>query len=176
MAISAKNLPHFLFFDFDGVLVTGKEINLYSGDKCPYKYLKNNSYLHYIDRILKGYKTEAYFIPISSWSSVFKDISVLKKYFEEEKFEALKIYEPQHYINTNGWHKKAKLESESRPYIIKDFIKSHKIKEYLIFDDECTVPYLFLGLKHIKTSMYDGITGENFHHFNRYVYNYWRKN
>ena len=56
MAISAKNLPHFLFFDFDGVLVTGKEINLYSGDKCPYKYLKNNSYRSLFISRLEAYK------------------------------------------------------------------------------------------------------------------------
>lgn len=176
MAVSPKNQPHFLFFDFDGVLVTSKEINLYSGGKCPYNYLKNNTYLHYIDRILKSYNAEAYFIPISSWSSIFKDINTLKEYFKQENFEALKIYEPEHYINTNNFHPKAKRENESRPYHVRDYIKRHHIKSYLIFDDECTVPYLFLGLRHIKTSVYDGITGENFNHFNFFVYNYWRKN
>lgn len=165
----------FLFFDFDGVLVTFRELTLKLDTKDSLSTLRDNMHLKMIDYALKQVDLEAYFIPISSWSSVFHNKEVLKDFLNKETTN-LKVFEPCHYLNTNGQHPEAKKDDccMSRALIVRDFIKEYNVQNYLIFDDEGEIEYRHLGLKHIKTSTEDGITGQNYNEFYFYVDKFWK--
>ena len=165
----------FLFFDFDGVLVTFREMLTRNKDGSFISALKNNIHLKTLNVILGCENIKAYFIPISSWAYVFKKKEVLIDFLKEEGFENLMLFDKEHWLDTNAPIDGIKDCCLQRAIHIMDFVKRNSIKNYLVFDDEGSLDYMYFGIPHICTSTVDGITGDNINQFQKYIDKFWKK-
>ena len=181
-------MKYFLFFDFDGVLCgwkdwiyrkkpeTSTEIRR---DKSLFRnhinYLDNRT-LYAIDKCLDKVDGEVYFIPMSSWSSLFKSKHLLKFLLKKLNCTHLKIFEPQHYLNTNPPHpNEIKNAHDNRPLHILDFVNKYKPDDYIVFDDEYITGYMKYKMPYIHCHPLEGFTAKNRDTLYWYVEYYWNK-
>lgn len=185
---------YFLFFDFDGVLLSWRDWQNpnYSKDTkvaqsltsspSDYSLLNscfnklNNNILPIIDDIVKDCKGEVYFIPISSWGKVLEKSDCMQRLFDICNIKKLKSFVDEPICDTNGIHIKDTLKGKlSRPLFIKDYIKRYKPTDYIIFDDEFFIGYMKYRLNFIPCDIYEGITFKSISIFRNYVEKFWTK-
>lgn len=169
----------FLFMDFDGVLASwedwlcsNKNINGKNYDCI------NNRKIKAVDIICSRYPNiNFYFIPVSSWSRVFKLKNNLKQYFEDNKIENLKIYDSHHWIDDRyeipGFKTRHLRVANILQFLREenglDYISN---KNYMIFDDEQSDVYSYFNLRHICSDLYDGLMQKHFDEFCNYLETY----
>lgn len=169
---------YFLFFDFDGVLVSWRDWFLQNyvdkSDNVIDRHIEklNNKILRLIDEVAKTVNGDVYFIPISSWGHIFNSKDNMLKLFNTLDIKYLKMHESLT-CNTNGIYPKNKDRHLDRPLFIKHFIKQYKPTDYIIFDDEFYEGYMKLGLKCIPCDVYEGITFKAIQIFLNYATRYW---
>ena len=149
-----------LFFDFDGVLSSWQDWNIYSDNELynPASMISNNK-IKYINRFLKNRNLEAVFFPISSWSDIFKNKKDLSFWLKEMNLTNLKVF------NGVGLHY---YDGINRGKFIKEILENNKVKNYIIFDDE-ELNNEYKDLNIIKTDMYDGIQYKHIQIFEKQI-------
>lgn len=174
---------YFLFFDFDGVLVSWRDWNLQYFDPQKEESITqrhinqlDNKVLKTIDAMVPTFNGDVYFIPTSSWCHIFNNLDIMQQLFQQLNLKNLKVWTSEPVCKTSGIHKKDTAHGHlSRPLFIKDFIRKYRPKDYLIFDDEYFEGYIKLCLKYIPCDVYEGITHKGFEMFMNYTSTYWAK-